>query len=121
MFGMYASNSHSYTHLILALCIVIEPALWVFITSEYPGIHDIGLPKLADLKLASVLCVDGGRGGEEEENHSNVILSSVLRFSSHFRRHSSRVRIQFLVVAPAGAFAHLIAATGTCKRSKVSL
>ena len=43
---MYASNSHSYTHLLLALGIVIKPTVWVlnFITSEYPGIHDIGLP-----------------------------------------------------------------------------
>ena len=42
---MYASNSHSYTHLILALGIVREPTVWGFITSKYPGIHDIGLPK----------------------------------------------------------------------------
>ena len=41
---MYASNSHSDTHLILALCIVREPTVWGFITSEYPGIHDTGLP-----------------------------------------------------------------------------
>ena len=40
---MYASNYHSYTHLILALGIVRKPTMWVFITSEYPGIHDIGL------------------------------------------------------------------------------
>ena len=39
MFRMYASNSHSYTHLILALGIVREPIVWVFITSKYPGIH----------------------------------------------------------------------------------
>ena len=44
MFRMYASNSHSYTHLIVALGIVREPTVWGFITSEYPGIHDIGLP-----------------------------------------------------------------------------
>ena len=44
MFRMYASNSHSYTHLILALGIVREPTIWVFITSKYPGTHDIGLP-----------------------------------------------------------------------------
>ena len=46
MFRMYASHSHSYTHLILALGIVREPTVWVlhFITSQYPGIHDIGLP-----------------------------------------------------------------------------
>ena len=44
MFRMYASNSHSYTHLILALGIVREPTVCGFITSKYPGIHDIGLP-----------------------------------------------------------------------------
>ena len=43
---MYASNSHSYTYLILALGIVREPTVWVFITSEYPGMHDIGLPTI---------------------------------------------------------------------------
>ena len=42
MFRMYASNSHSYTHVILALGIVIEPTVWWFITSKYPGIHDSG-------------------------------------------------------------------------------
>ena len=47
MFIMYASNSHSYTHLILALGIVREPTVWVFITSKYPGIHDIGLAILS--------------------------------------------------------------------------
>ena len=41
MFRMYASNSHSYTHLKLALGIVREPTVWVFITSKYPGIHDM--------------------------------------------------------------------------------
>ena len=41
MFRMYASNSHSYNHLILALGIVRKPTVWVFITSEYPGIHDM--------------------------------------------------------------------------------
>ena len=44
MFRMYASNSHSYTHLILALGIVREPTVWVFMSSKYSGIHDIGLP-----------------------------------------------------------------------------
>ena len=41
MFKMYASNSHSYNHLILAVGIVREPAAW-FITSQYHGKHDIG-------------------------------------------------------------------------------
>ena len=37
MFIMYASNSHSYTHLIIALGIVRKPV--GFITWQYPGIH----------------------------------------------------------------------------------
>ena len=41
---MYASNSHSYTHLILALGIVRGLTVWGFITSKYLGTHDIGLP-----------------------------------------------------------------------------
>ena len=49
---MYASNPHSYTHLILALVIVREPTIWVFITLKYPGIHDIGLPSGNDLGAA---------------------------------------------------------------------
>ena len=44
MFKMYASNSNSYTRLILAMGIVRKPTVWGVITSEYPGIHDIGLP-----------------------------------------------------------------------------
>ena len=35
-------NYRSYTHLMLALGIVSEPTVWGFITSKYPGIHDIG-------------------------------------------------------------------------------
>ena len=38
MFRMYASNSHSYTHFILALGIVREPTVWGFIASEYTEI-----------------------------------------------------------------------------------
>ena len=48
MFIMFVSNYHSYTHLILALGIVRKPIVWVFINLEYPGIHDIGLPSLAN-------------------------------------------------------------------------
>ena len=44
MLRMCASNYHSYTHLIQALGIVREPTVWGFITSKYPGTHDIGLP-----------------------------------------------------------------------------
>ena len=43
---MYASTSHYYAHLILALGIVRKPTVWGFITLKYPGIHDIGLPTL---------------------------------------------------------------------------
>ena len=39
---MYASISHSYAHLILAVGIVREPTVWGFITSPYPDIHYIG-------------------------------------------------------------------------------
>ena len=53
MFKMYASNSHSYTYLILALGIVREPTIWVFITSEYSGMHDIGLPRYGEISVGS--------------------------------------------------------------------
>ena len=56
MFRMYASNSQSYTHLILALSIVREPTLWVCITSNYPGTHDIGLPTVSSPR--TLLLVD---------------------------------------------------------------
>ena len=56
MFRMCASNSHSYTHLILALGIVREPTVWVFITSKYPGTHDIGLPTL---RGCAAVCLGG--------------------------------------------------------------
>ena len=46
MFRMYARNSHSHTHLILALGIVREPTVWIFMTSKYPGIYDIGPPTI---------------------------------------------------------------------------
>ena len=45
---MCARNSHSYTHLIIVVGIVREPIVWVFITSKYPGIHEIGLPNLIE-------------------------------------------------------------------------
>ena len=50
---MYARNSHSYTHLIPDLGIVREPRVWGFITSKYPGIHDIGLPNTKVLHEAA--------------------------------------------------------------------
>ena len=43
MFRMYATNSYSYIDLIQAVGIVREPTVWGFRTSQYPGIHDIGL------------------------------------------------------------------------------
>ena len=60
---MYASNSHSYTHLILALGIVREPTAWVlnFITSQYPGIHDIGLPTDVRIRHNIIICDHGLR------------------------------------------------------------
>ena len=59
MYRMCASNSHSYTHLILALGIVREPTVWVFITSKYPGTRVIGLPNclLARLQLFYTLLI----------------------------------------------------------------
>ena len=59
MFRMYASNSHRYTHLILALGIVSKPTVWVFMTSEYPSIHDIGLPVPL---VYTVQCTQEGAG-----------------------------------------------------------
>ena len=47
---MYASNSHTYAHLILALGIA---TVWVFITLQYPGIHEIGLPTKAYMNHAT--------------------------------------------------------------------
>ena len=44
----------------LALGIVREPTVWVFITSKYPGIHDIGL---ASVSLAETLVQNGTGGG----------------------------------------------------------
>ena len=40
---MYANNSHSYTHLILALRIVIENLQYGVLLFHNPSIHDIGL------------------------------------------------------------------------------
>ena len=68
---MYASNSHSYTHLILALGIVREPTVWVFITSKYPGIHVIGLPNM----MCSAF---GGWAGNQTGVHAD--RSRVRRF-----------------------------------------
>ena len=48
---MNASNSYSYTRLIVALGIVRKPSMWEFITSKYPAIiHDIGLPTLRNMR-----------------------------------------------------------------------
>ena len=65
MFRMYASNSHSYTHLIQALGIVRKPTVWVFLTSKYPGTHDIGLPSVRSWEpptpLALLALPDGSK------------------------------------------------------------
>ena len=81
MLRMYASNSHSHTHLILALGIVREPTVWVTITSEYPGIHDIGLPavKLPNVKRNPE--VYEYRLGELHGGHGLVPLLSALPLS----------------------------------------
>ena len=44
MFRIYACNSHTYTHLIVALGIVRKPTGVFFLFSffRYPGTHDIG-------------------------------------------------------------------------------
>ena len=47
---MYAIHFDSYTHLILALGTIREPTVRGFMTSQYPGIHDIGLPTTNRLK-----------------------------------------------------------------------
>ena len=57
MFRMYASTYHSYTHLILALGVVREPTVWGFNTSEYPGIHDIGLPTYIRTRSCYKRCI----------------------------------------------------------------
>ena len=60
MLRMCASNSHSYTHVIQALGIVRKPTVWVFITSKYPGTHDIGLPNdVGYVYSAAWLCETG--------------------------------------------------------------
>jgi hypothetical protein len=38
MLRMYASNSHTYTHLILAMGIVREPTVWVFHALGHKGV-----------------------------------------------------------------------------------
>ena len=62
MFRMYASNSHSYTHLILALGIVREPTLWRFIASKYPGTHDNGLPSDPSGNVPGVILIRNCQG-----------------------------------------------------------
>ena len=54
MFRMYASNSHSHTHLILALGIVREPTVWGFIIHNILAymtsawlLHDPRSPRLS--------------------------------------------------------------------------
>ena len=62
MFKTYAINSHSYTHLIPALGIVREPTVWLFITSKYTGIHDIGLPTFSSSSTGAGSGGDGRYG-----------------------------------------------------------
>ena len=60
MLRMCASNSHSYTHLIQALVIVRKPTVWVFITSKYPGTHDIGRASHHRTVTATPWLLEGG-------------------------------------------------------------
>ena len=58
MLRVCARYYHSYTHLILAQGIVREPTVWVFITSKYPDIREIGLPNYThDYKNARSQCM----------------------------------------------------------------
>ena len=55
MFRMYARNSHTYTHLILALGIVRESTVWGFIASPSLWHTDIGLLKARQDPLQRML------------------------------------------------------------------
>ena len=44
-------NSHSYTHLILALGIVREPTVWALLLQNIYCTHDIGLPSLTYIRI----------------------------------------------------------------------
>ena len=61
---MYARTRHSYTHLILALGVVREPTVWGFMTSQYPGKYDIGLPAVRPSMTIEAAC-DGVRTGND--------------------------------------------------------
>ena len=69
MFRVCVIYSHSYTHLILALGIVIEPTVWGFITSKYPGILDIGLPIARGGLFEALLGCRGGYVAPGSEHH----------------------------------------------------
>ena len=58
MFIMYANNSHTYTHLIIALGIVRNPTIWGLITPKYSCTHDIA---------GLVLTLMGDRAGRWRE------------------------------------------------------
>ena len=57
---MCAINSHSYTHLILALGIVREPTVWGFITSKYSCTRDIGWATKGDVTHSAGGTLSGG-------------------------------------------------------------
>ena len=75
---MYASNSHSYTHLILALGIVRKPTVWGFITSKYPGIHDIGLATEGLACTVGRLALEPRGGGGLNELHDARLVEHML-------------------------------------------
>ena len=76
MFRMYARNSHSYTHLILALGIVREPTVWGFIIPKYPGIHDIGLAMVCHPRLGDS---DGVMTGADDTEEADFKIGKTLQ------------------------------------------
>ena len=84
MFRMYDSNSHSYTHSILALGIVRKPTVWVFITSQYPGIHDIGPATIDDLENSigggGNLCISLTRPLFTSRHHQRCLVHEMQRY-----------------------------------------
>ena len=84
---MYASNPHSYTHLILALGIVRKPTVWVlnFITSRYPGIHDIGLPTITGFSAQ----IQRGKETAPGNRSGSVLGSGYFNFGTYARTRAS--------------------------------
>ena len=80
---MYAINSHSDSHLIPALGIVMKPTVWVFITSQYPGIHAIG----------RAIKPRGGRGSSHDAHFATRLVALQLRKRGD--AHGGRLHAQY--------------------------